>query len=368
MVDSLSRRVHCLSLRLSALIVLVALLGFFLWFYTAFRDREPAGILGAGAALIILAAVFLAVYGVTRFFLWRRVYRPLDGILSEMGRIGKGDFGCRVKVERSGGMDRLAEAVNRLGALLSEKKEALNRLNEEYRTLFQNAPCYITIQDREFKLLSYNKEFARSFDPQPGDTCYRAYKGRSERCPDCPLVGTLADGRPRTSEETGVNKEGASSHWVVRTSPIKNAEGDVIAAMEMSLDVTQMKFLEREVQQSEEKYRIIFNNVPNPIFVLDEETMEILDCNDSAVEVYRYTRGDLIGSEFLRLFEEGDRKTSGERIGRLEAVNRIRQVRGDGDRIIVNVYTMPGDYDQRKALFVTTSDVTARLIAERQLI
>ena len=50
------------------------------------------------------------------------------------------------------------------------KPEELKKQKEEYQILFENSPCYITVQDRDFKLLRYNREFAEKFDPKPGST------------------------------------------------------------------------------------------------------------------------------------------------------------------------------------------------------
>ena len=123
-------------------------------------------------------------------------------------------------------------------------------------------------------MLRYNHEFAKRFDPQPGDFCYHAYKGRDEKCINCPVERTFEDGQTHYGEETGVNKDGTPVHWILRTSPIKNAKGDIVAAIEMSLDITHRKQLEDKLEKSEKKYHEIFNNMPNPVFVLDLDSLE----------------------------------------------------------------------------------------------
>jgi histidine kinase len=138
---------------------------------------------------------------------------------------------------------------------IKENREELIKLKEEYQNIFDLVPCYITIQDRDFKLIKYNREFAEHFKPQQGDYCYEAYKGRSERCEICPVVKTFKDGKSHYSEEEGINKDGTKSLWVVRTAPIKDSQGEITTAMEMSLDITHVKRLEKKVQKSERKYR-----------------------------------------------------------------------------------------------------------------
>jgi len=190
-----------------------------------------------------------------------------------------------------------------MGKSVDQKQEGLEEQRDEYQILFELAPCYITVQDKNLRLIRYNREFADKFSPETGDYCYQAYKGRSERCKVCPVLKTFEDGKPHSSEETGVSKDGTNTHWVVRSSPIKNDEGEVVAAMEMSLDVTQVRFLEEEVEKSEKKYQTIFNTIPNPVFVLDRKTLDILDCNESATAIYGFNKEEMLTTSFLNFFD-----------------------------------------------------------------
>ena len=98
--------------------------------------------------------------------------------------------------------------------MINDKQEPLNRQQNEYQTLFEESPCYITVQDRDLKLLKYNREFERIFAPEAGNYCFKAYKGRSEKCPDCPVIKTFEDGQPHLSEEQAVTKDGIETYWL----------------------------------------------------------------------------------------------------------------------------------------------------------
>ena len=296
------------------------------------------------------------------------VTHPIRKLISEAERIGKGDYGHKIEMDRDDEVGQLAVAIDMMRRQIREKQEELNKQKEEYQNLFEHVPCYITVQDRNFKLLSYNREFAEKFKPKPGDSCYVAYKGRSKRCEICPVVETFEDAQSHSSEETGVNKDNSRFFWMVRTSPIKNKDGEVIAAMEMSLDVTQMKFLEHEVRKSEENYRVIFDTIPNPLFVLDAKTLEILDCNNSVTAVYGFDKEEIKRTSFLRFFEDGDRNQFAQELKTAKTLNKIRQIRKDGKAIFVNIHTAPSEYMGHEALLVTATDITERLIVEQQLI
>ncbi len=262
----------------------------------------------------------------------------------------------------------LADVVRGLIHRLEQQACEMRKLSDEYNNLFEYAPCYITVQDKDFRLIRFNQEFARQFGAKEGDFCYSAYKGRTTRCEKCPVVKTFQDGKTHFSEERGIAKDGSESYWLVRTAPIRDASGEVVAAMEMCVDVTETKFLEEEIRKSEKKYRTFFNTIPNPVFVLDEETLQILDCNNSVMDVYGYSKDELLGRSFLELCDRNSRGSFAKEIKASNVLNQRKQIRKDGNTIYVNIRTSKFEYLERDVLLVTTSDITKWLEAKQQLV
>ena len=251
------------------------------------------------------------------------------------------------------------------------KRQSQNELNnqrDEYQNLFEQVPCLITVQDRNYRLLRFNREFSQRFAPEPGDFCFHAYKGRNEKCISCPVEMTFADGKSHQTEESGVAKDGTPKHWLVRTSPIKDTDGNVVAAMEISLDITRRRRLEVDLQSSENKYHAIFSNIPNPVFVLDSETLEIIDCNDSVAAVYGYTKDQISSRSFLDLFADEEKDQYEAMIKNSAVISQVKQMNFQGVPLVVNIRISPAEYPGRKVLLVTTSDITKRLETEQQLI
>jgi histidine kinase len=217
-------------------------------------------------------------------------------------------------------------------------------------------------------MLRYNHEFEKRFNPKPVDYCYHAYKDRDEKCPNCPVEKTFKDGRIHYGEETGFSRDGTLNHWIVRTSPIKNTRGDIVAAMEMSVDITDRKQLEDQLEKSEKKYHEIFNNIPNPVFVLDSETLRVIDCNDSVEAVYGYTKDQICNRSFLDLFAAEDKDQYDARIKNSVVINQVKQLNHQSMPLFVNIRISPAEYPGKKVLLVTTSDITKRLETEQQLI
>jgi histidine kinase len=312
--------------------------------------------------------VFLSTSAVIIFFVLRFVKRPIKKMIDGTHLIANGEYINKIDVDQVDEMGQLSVAIDRMGKKIGEKQAELNRQRNEYQNLFERVPCIITVQDRNYKLIRYNKEFYEKFKPKNGDYCYAAYKGRKEKCVICPVERTFEDGLSHFSEERGVNKDGTPTHWIVNTSPIKDENGEIVAAMEMSLDVTQTKILEEELEKSEKKYYAIFDNIPNPVFVLDMDTLKILDCNTSVEGVYGYTKDEMIERSFLELFRQEEHDHYRTLIKTTSVINQVRQLNKNGGSLFVNIRISPSEYPGEKVYLVTTSDITQRLETEQQLI
>jgi len=321
--------------------------------------RDMIGL--AGLAFLVTATII-------SLFVWRFVNRPISRLIDETQLIAKGHYESDVRIKSKDEMGQLALSINQMGGDIDRHQAELNKQRDEYQALFQLVPCLITVQDRDFRLLQYNQEFADKFASQPGEYCYQAYKGRSTKCINCPVEKTFQDGRSHVSEEAGIDKDGNITHWMLRTSPIHNEAGEVIAAMELSLDISDRKQLESQLAQSEKKYHTIFNSIPNPVFVLDLKTLDILDCNDSVRKVYDYSSEEIIGRSFLDLFEEEGREHYRVELKTRAVLNQVRHIRKSGKGIFVTIRISPCEYPGQVVWLATTSDITKRLEAEQQLI
>lgn len=147
-------------------------------------------------------------------------------------------------------MDRIAMRrkisayTNELEKLVAEKQSRLNKSQQSYQHLFDRSPCYITVQDRDLRLTAANRRFTSDFKGDIGLHCYKAYKQRSEPCPDCPVEATFEDGKPHQSEMQVTAKNGEQCHLFISTAPILDDDGRVSQVIEMSTDITELRHLQ----------------------------------------------------------------------------------------------------------------------------
>ena len=60
----------------------------------------------------------------------------------------------------------------------------LDRSKRYFQLLFDSVPCYISLQDRDYRILETNELFRQDFGQREGERCYQAYKGRDSICPE----------------------------------------------------------------------------------------------------------------------------------------------------------------------------------------
>jgi PAS domain S-box-containing protein len=139
------------------------------------------------------------------------------------------------------------------------------------------------------------------------------------------------------------------------------------------LDITKRKRAEAALHVSEEKYRSLFTSGPNPIFVLDPHSLEILDVNPAALAVYGYEKSELSGRRFSELgeFEIPDMELSFEEVAPPEEAcfinQRARHWKKDGTPLYIRVKACPITYEDRQALILAATDITESIEKDAQL-
>lgn len=140
-----------------------------------------------------------------------------------------------------------------------------------YRNYFSSMPGYVTVQDKNYRIIEANQQFIDHFGECLGRYCYSVYKNRDQKCLDCSVEKTFSDGKRHCKEEIIKQKGGTSIPVIVYTSPIKDENNEIIAVIEMSTDITGVKRLQ-------DQYHALFNEVPCYISVQDR-SLQIIETN-----------------------------------------------------------------------------------------
>lgn len=125
---------------------------------------------------------------------------------------------------------------------------------------------------------------------------------------------------------------------------------------------------ESALRESEEKYRLLFESNPNPMWVYDLESLQFLAVNKAAVQNYGYTEDQFLGMTILEIRPEEDREAVQQNVAKIgseeSSVSEWKHTKKNGSTIDVEVVTRPVTFNGRKARLVLAHDVTAKKQAE----
>lgn len=234
-----------------------------------------------------------------------------------------------------------------------------------FHLYFDAMPCYLTVQDRDFKVIAANKRFREHFGDYEGRYCYQVYKQRSERCEVCPVAQTFQDGQGHRSEERVMCLDGREVSVLVEATPIHDKTGQITSVIEMSTDITEIKSLERQLRRSQRRYQLLFDEVPCYISIQDPQ-LRIIEANRAFQEdfgnclgrpcyrVYKHRNEPCAPCPVQETFEDGKPHTreelvtslSGRQVNVLVTTAPIR----DGQGRITSVMEMSADITQVREL------------------
>jgi signal transduction histidine kinase len=143
--------------------------------------------------------------------------------------------------------------------------------------LISYLPCYISIQDRDLRIVFVNENFKKDFGDGVGELCHAVYKGALEICPNCPVRKTFEDKRVHIAEETVQMINGRICQILLQTSPVLSDQGEVAAVVGMATNITQVKIDQKELATLGQSIALLSHSLKNMLeglqggaYVVDE--------------------------------------------------------------------------------------------------
>lgn len=178
--------------------------------------------------------------------------------------------------------------------------------------VLENAPVIIAFHDTRQNILWANKAYrdasGSSLEELTGKQCYLVWK-LQERCSNCPVTTALETGRFAEAElipETQKSWPRSQGYWLSRAMPIKDEQGQIIGVVEAAFEVTERRKAELDkLQESEDRYRSVFEEAGEGIFLMDSEG-HIKECNPAACNMLGYQPEELVQLRMTDLISSAD--------------------------------------------------------------
>ncbi|WP_339886727.1 PAS domain S-box protein [uncultured Flavobacterium sp.] len=178
----------------------------------------------------------------------------------------------------------------------NESIEALISRSHFFENIIDNSPALIYVADIEGKLKLVNKEFEKKLRVQKSEI---VGKNRLDIMPKVIADQHRANDlkviqlkQPIIIEEENIEADGTHI-YISQKFPLYNDMGQVQAIVGVSTDISEMKKIKEALTKSENKYKSLFEDSADGIFVVNEQS-NILELNNKICEILNYSKEELI--------------------------------------------------------------------------
>jgi len=261
-----------------------------------------------------------------------------------------------------------------------ETEEVLRESGKKYKLLAENSADVIyklnigneqcTYASPSIEgLLGYTVEESLSLSAQDFLT-KESYLKQRER-----LINSIENGGidPETMELEAIHKNGHLIPIEIKASFISDEQGRPLEILGIARDITERKHAEKELKESEERYKELFERSLDCVYTHDFEG-NFISANQTALDLFGYTKEEIKSLNFASILSEDEL---------LKAFNALREIIKKGVQDGISEYKVKnknGDYlhiettgaliykdGKPHAIMGTARDITERKRAEKAL-
>ena len=163
------------------------------------------------------------------------------------------------------------------------------RLKRQMQTIFDSMEEMVFICNKDFKIEFMNKAIKKEFGDEMGRKCFEVMYKRSESCPWCKGFRVFEGELVVEEKENELNKKTYRMH----KSPFINPDGSV-SMISIARDITKEIEIKKKLENSEEYFRDLFDNLPIACFGYDRDG-NFVAWNKAATKLYGFNKEDIVG-------------------------------------------------------------------------
>jgi PAS domain S-box-containing protein len=252
-------------------------------------------------------------------------------------------------------------------------QDALRASESRFRRMVELSSDWYWVQDENFRFVELSGVEKRGIDPEafigkarwelqnPGSLPEKAWRQHREMLERHEPFSDFVYMTP--------DNAGEMRYLSVTGEPIFDAQGEFKGYHGIGKDITDKARAQKDLEDSEQRYRMLFDIHPRPMWVVENKTLRFLAVNQGAVDHYGYSREEFLSmtaeqlrppediAQLLKDFQDPSRSY-------MQRVARHRKK--NGEQINVEIVSFNLTFDGRPARLGVINDVTGRLKAEQQ--
>jgi PAS domain S-box-containing protein len=329
---------------------------------------------------LIIASYFLPGFdGIAALFMVRELVpsTPFIMVISSMNeeiavdcmKAGAADYVFKDHLIRIGPAVKVALEKRWLREEKEQVEEKLRQSEEQFHLILENIADLIVISDLEGRQLYRSPSYRQIFDySHSKDLFFGVHPSDLEKVRHI-FQATIRTGLRQSAEYRLLLKDGSVRFVESQWNLILDKGGRPEKVIAVSCDITERKRAEEALHNSEEQYRLLFDNNPHSMWVYDVATFRFLAVNDAAVRHFGYTQSEFLDMTIDELYMPPNGSSSGKKLDIISGLNMRggKYRKKDGTVIDVEIASHSLTFNGRYARLVLANDITKRIRAEEAL-
>ena len=256
---------------------------------------------------------------------------------------------------------------------LRQAEEALQIERQRFHDVLEVMPVMVCLLSPDYHVKFANRAFREKFGESNGRHCFEYCFNETEPCSFCESFQALKTGKLHRWEVAGV--DGATT-LDVHDFPYTDVDGSSMI-LEVSIDITERKGMEKALAESETMLRSIYENVNDIIWRIDAKT-KITYMSPSVESILGYKPSEVLGLPILHFIAPDYQASASNNIPKRitnKKKNKLiyyeyEMVAKDGRKIPIEV-SSTAIYDEKGTLtgFAgVTRDISKRKVIENALV
>ena len=180
-------------------------------------------------------------------------------------------------------------------------EKELRESEKRYRLLVEKAQVGILLIDPDGTIVDINPKFLEMCGSRSEEVSRRVNMLRTPEVVKSGFSGDfrrcLETGEDVSNERRYLSQWGKETYSQFHLNPIKDEEGKVLNVLATFSDITYRKKMEEALEESEEKFREVFNNANDAVYlheIVDEMPGRYMEVNDVSCNMLGYKREELL--------------------------------------------------------------------------
>lgn len=246
------------------------------------------------------------------------------------------------------------------------------------RTLIDNLPDPIYILDKEGRKVVANKADVDNIGYNVeaevfGKNDLDLFAGEIGLRGHADNMSVITSGNPIINrEENFIDKDGMQRWLLTSKFPLYDAHGQITGLVGLGYDITERKRADDFLIRNEEKYRLLFKNNPQTMWIYDLETLAFLEVNDAAVMKYGYSKEEFLNMTLKDIRPEEDIEKLLVDTSVTSAIYNFagewRHKTKNGEIRFVEITSHLIEFGNKSARLVLVNDITDRKTVQEEII